>query len=69
MRIFLFPFTFPSHRTHRVVTGRKFFPDARPPELVDRNESHGGRVCRPEVMGETTLSRLNCKRSFRCSVF
>jgi hypothetical protein len=47
----------------------QFFAGARPPALVDRNESHGGRVCRPEVMGETTLSRLNCKRSFRCSVF
>src|SRR5262249_12252155 len=40
------------------------FPGARPPALVDRNESHGGRVYRPEVMGETTLSRLYCRWRF-----
>jgi hypothetical protein len=41
-----------------------FFPDARPPALVDGNEFHGGRVCRPKAMGEITLSRLYSKRRF-----
>src|SRR5262249_26762240 len=50
-------------RTCPGLTGT-FFASARPPALVDRNESPGGRVCRPEAMGELTLSRLYCRREF-----